>query len=131
MSILAGFRLVESSAFVAAPLGGMTLAQLGAEVVRIDNPKGGLDHTRWPLAENGDSLFWAGLNKTKRSVAVDLTSPAGRELVTELIAAAGNVLTNFPARGSMSYDALREHREDLVMVALTGNRDGSSEVDYT
>ena len=74
MSILDGFRLVESSAFVAAPLGGMTLAQLGAEVIRIDNPKGGLDHTRWPLAENGDSLFWAGLNKGKRSVAVDLTS---------------------------------------------------------
>ena len=104
----------------------MTLAQLGAEVVRIDGLNGGLDARRWPLAENGDSLFWAGLNKGKRSVAVDLTSPAGRELVTELIAAAGNVLTNFPARGWMSYDALRKQREDLVMVALTGNPDGSS-----
>jgi 2-methylfumaryl-CoA isomerase len=131
MSILQGFQLVESSAFVAAPLGGMTLAQLGAEVVRIDGLDGGLDARRWPLAENGDSLFWAGLNKGKRSVAVDLTSPAGRELVTELIAAAGNVLTNFPARGWMSYETLREQREDLVMVALTGNPDGSSEVDYT
>ena len=131
MSILEGFQLVESSAFVVAPLGGMTLAQLGAEVVRIDGLNGGLDARRWPLADNGDSLFWAGLNKGKRSVAVDLTSPAGRELVTELIAAAGNVLTNFPARGWMSDDALREQREDLVMVALTGNPDGSSEVDHT
>jgi 2-methylfumaryl-CoA isomerase len=129
--ILDGLQLVESSAFVAAPLGGMTLAQLGADVVRIDGVGGGLDYHRWPLAENGESLFWGGLNKGKRSVAIDLGSPAGRELVVELIAAAGNLLTNFPARGWMSHASLRAHRPDLVMVALTGNPDGTSEVDYT
>jgi 2-methylfumaryl-CoA isomerase len=129
--ILDGLQIVESSAFVAAPLGGMTLAQLGADVVRIDNIGGGLDRRRWPLAENGDSLFWAGLNKGKRSVEVDLRSDAGRELVAELVAAAGNFLTNFPARGWMSYESLSERRPDLVMVALAGNPDGSSEVDYT
>jgi len=129
--ILEGLQVVESSAFVAAPLGGMTLAQLGADVIRVDDVDGGLDYRRWPLAENGDSLFWAGLNKGKRSFAVDLSSSAGRELVTGLIAAAGNVLTNFPARGWMSYPTLRERRWDLVIVALTGNPDGTSEVDYT
>jgi 2-methylfumaryl-CoA isomerase len=129
--ILEGLLVVESSAFVAAPLGGMTLAQLGADVVRIDHIGGGLDFRRWPLAENGESLFWAGLNKGKRSVEIDLRSDAGRELVAELVAVAGNFLTNFPARGWTSYASLSEHRRDLVMVALTGNPDGTSEVDYT
>jgi 2-methylfumaryl-CoA isomerase len=133
--ILAGMRVVEGSAFVAAPLGGMTLAQLGAEVIRFDQIGGGLDYGRWPLAEGGRSLFWAGLNKGKRSIALDLRSDAGRELASELIAApgpdAGLFLTNFPARGWLSYEKLRERREDLVMVALTGNPDGTSEVDYT
>ena len=129
--ILAGLTVVEGSAFVAAPLGGMTLAQLGADVVRFDQLGGGLDYGRWPLADSGDSLFWAGLNKGKRSLEVDLRSPAGRELVEACIAAAGAFLTNFPARGWLSYESLSGRRSDLVMVQLTGNRDGSSEVDYT
>jgi 2-methylfumaryl-CoA isomerase len=129
--ILDGFRLIEGSAFVAAPLGGMTLAQLGADVIRFDQIGGGLDYQRWPLAADGQSLFWAGLNKGKRSIQVDIRSEEGRELVTALIAAAGALLTNFPARGWLAYETLRARREDLLMVALTGNPDGSSEVDYT
>jgi 2-methylfumaryl-CoA isomerase len=133
--ILDGLRVIEGSAFVAAPLGGMTLAQLGAEVIRFDQIGGGLDYHRWPVTERGESLFWAGLNKGKRSIQIDLRSDRGRELATELIAApgpdAGLFLTNFPARGWLSYEELREHRADLIMVALTGNPDGTSEVDYT
>lgn len=133
--VLDGLRVIEGSAFVAAPLGGMTLAQLGADVIRFDQIGGGLDRDRWPLAESGQSLFWAGLNKGKRSIQLDLHSPAGRELVQELVSApgdeAGLFLTNFPARGWLAYDKLKAKREDLVMVALTGNPDGTSEVDYT
>jgi 2-methylfumaryl-CoA isomerase len=129
--ILEGLTVVEGSAYVAAPLGGMTLAQLGADVIRFDDLGGGLDHTRWPLAAGGESLFWAGMNKGKRSLRVNLRSDAGRELVSAVIAAAGTFLTNFPARGWLAYEALRARREDLVMVHLKGNRDGTSEVDYT
>ena len=129
--ILSGLCLVEGSAFVAAPLGGMTLAQLGADVIRFDQLGGGLDHDRWPLAADGQSLFWAGMNKGKRSIQVDLHSPEGRELVTALVAARGALLTNFPTRGWLAYDALSQHRGDLIMVALSGNPDGTSEVDYT
>jgi 2-methylfumaryl-CoA isomerase len=129
--ILEGLRVIEGSAFVAAPLGGMTLAQNGAEVIRFDQIGGGLDHQRWPLADDGQSLFWAGLNKGKRSIALDLRSDEGRELAAALIADAGLFLTNFPARGWLAYDALRQRREDLIMVALAGNPDGTSEVDYT
>ncbi len=133
--ILAGLRIVEGSAFVAAPLAGMTLAQLGADVIRFDQIGGGLDYHRWPLAADGQSLFWAGLNKGKRSIQLDLGSPAGRELATALITAAGDeaglFLTNFPMRGWLEYETLAKRRPDLIMVALTGNPDGTSEVDYT
>jgi 2-methylfumaryl-CoA isomerase len=133
---LKGLRIVEGTAFVAAPLGGMTLAQLGAEVIRFDMIGGGLDYGRWPLSREGKhSLFWAGLNKGKRSIAVNFRDPRGQELLTQLICApgenAGLFSTNFPAQGWLSYESLRAHRDDLVMVNLTGHRSGSSEVDYT
>jgi 2-methylfumaryl-CoA isomerase len=133
--LLRGMRVVEGSAFVAAPLGGLTLAQLGAEVIRFDPIGGGLDAKRWPVTRDGHSLFWAGLNKGKRSIAVDIRSARGREIVTALITApgddAGYFLTNFPARGWLDYERLRANRPDLVMVAITGNYDGSSAIDYT
>jgi 2-methylfumaryl-CoA isomerase len=133
--ILAGLRVVEASAFVAAPLGGMTLAQLGAEVIRVDLPAGGLDRRRWPVTQDEVSLFWCGLNKGKRSVCIDFTHPEGRELVMQLIAApgpdAGLLLTNFPPRGCWSYEALRARREDLIQLTIQGNWQGGSAVDYT
>ena len=130
-SILDGMRVVEGSAYVAAPLGGMTLAQLGADVIRFDPIGGGLDRSRWPVNDDGESLFWAGLNKGKRSISLDLASPEGRELVQALVAEAGLFLTNFPARGFLDYESLRSRREDLIMVNITGNHDGSNAVDYT
>src|SRR5260221_9430143 len=133
--VLEGLRIVEGSAFAAAPLGGMTLAQLGAAVIRFDDVRGGIDHDRWPVAPDGTSLFWRGMNKGKRSIAVDLRRPEGRELVTALITApgpdAGLFLTNFPATGWLSYERLRAGRDDLIMLSLTGNPDGSTAVDYT
>lgn len=128
---LDGMRIIEGSAFVAAPSGGMTLAQLGADVIRFDQIGGGIDYSRWPLTESGHSLYWAGLNKNKRSIAVDLGSPEAREILSQLIAEAGNFLTNFPAKSWLSYEALSSGRVDLNMVAITGNRDGSTAVDYT
>ncbi len=133
--ILDGLRIVECAAFIAAPLGGMTLAQLGADVIRCDPPDGGLDHNRWPVTRSGKSLYWAGLNKGKRSVAVDTASPRGREIVAALATApgpnAGLFVTNFPARGWLAYETLRKRRADLIMVNITGNPDGSSALDYT
>jgi 2-methylfumaryl-CoA isomerase len=127
---------VEVSAFIAAPLGGMTLAQLGADVIRIDPIGGNIDIARWPLAPDGTSLYWAGLNKAKRSVTLALNTPEGQELARALICApgvgGGNLLTNLPAAtGWMSYDALVRSRPDLVMMRLTGNTDDSAAIDYT
>ncbi len=133
--ILEGLRIVESAAFIAAPLGGMTLAQLGAEVIRCDPIGGGLDYKRWPVTKDGKSLYWVGLNKGKRSIAVDTASPRGREIVSALATAPGPgngvFVTNFPARGWLAYDTLRQRRSDLIMVNIIGNPDGSSALDYT
>jgi 2-methylfumaryl-CoA isomerase len=129
--ILDGLRVIEGSAFVAAPLGGMTLAQNGADVIRFDQIGGGPDFKRWPLAADGQSLFWAGLNKGKRSIALDLRSGEGRELAAALVTETGLFLTNFPIGSWLDYETLRGRREDLIVVALTGNPDGTSELDYT
>ncbi len=132
---LDGLRIVEGSAFVAAPLGGMTLAQLGADVIRFDNIGGGIDYHRWPVLPDGTSLFWSGMNRGKRSIAVDVTKPAGRELVRSLITAPGPeqgvFLSNFPATGWLADDALRAERPDLIYVNIIGNPDASTAVDYT
>ena len=132
--LLAGLRIVELSAFVAAPLGGATLAALGADVIRVDPPGGGIDIDRWPL-HRGRSLYWAGLNQGKRSVTIDTRSAAGQRQVSKLIAAPGEgggiVLTNLPVSGWNSYQELSELRPDLIMVVITGDRDGGTAVDYT
>ena len=127
-AMLAGLRVVEISSFVAAPLGGMTLAQLGADVVRVDPLGGAPDVRRWPVTAAGASLYWAGLNKGKRSVTVDLRSARGREVVARLAAAAGIVLTNAPRP---SYEELARARPDLIHVGIEGHHDGRPGVDYT
>ncbi len=133
--ILAGLRVVEVSAFIAAPVGGMTLAQLGAEVIRIDPIGGNIDLRRWPLAPGGTSLYWTGLNKAKRSVCLALNRPEGQEIAQALITApgpdAGILLTNLPASGWMGQDTLARRRPDLITLRLTGNHDGTGAVDYT
>lgn len=133
--VLKGMRVVEGSAFVAVPLAGMTLAQMGAEVIRFDRVQGGLDAGRWPLAPNGQSLFWDGMNKGKKSIAVDMKDPRGKDLITQIITApgedAGLFLTNLRVQGWMDHETLSQHRPDLVSVTLSGDRHGRPQVDYT
>lgn len=126
---LSGLRIVEVSGYVATPLCGMTLAQLGAEVIRVEPIGGAPDRTRWPLAPNGTSLYWTGLNKGKRAIEADLSTAAGRELVLDLAAECGVVLAN--SARYVTYEDLRARRADVIHVLLTGCRDGRGAVDYT
>ena len=131
--LLADLRIVELSAFVAAPLGGMTMAQMGAEVIRIDPIKGGIDFARWPVTRDGASLYWAGLNKVKLSVALALDRPEGRELARAIAAARGPaggpgggpgggiVLTNLPPLAGVDYASLKAARADIILLRLAGN----------
>ena len=104
---LNGMTVIEVSAFIAAPYAGLSLAQMGAEVIRIDPIGGGLDHKRWPVTEDGTSLYWAGLNKGKKSVTLNVRDPKGQELAHALMTASGSgngiVITNLPAKGWLDY----------------------------
>lgn len=132
---LVGLRVIEVSSFVAAPLGGMTLAQLGADVIRIDPLGGAGDVHRWPLAPSGASMYWAGLNKGKRSISLDLKSAAGRSIVEQLLASCppgtAVLLTNAVGRDWLGYEAMRAVRPDLIHVEIRGRSDGTPAVDYT
>lgn len=134
---LDGLRVVECASFVAGPTGGMTLAQLGASVIRIDPIGGGPDHGRWPAAHDGtgDSYYWASLNKGKQSVTVDMRSDEGRELVLALATAPGDdrgvLVDNVVGRRWMANDALVARRPDLIHVRVQGYADGRPAVDYT
>ena len=137
--ILHGLRVVECASFIAAPSCSLHLLQLGAEVIRIDPIGGGPDFHRWPLAADGrSSLYWEGLNKGKRSIAVDFASPQGRELVAQLICApdsagltGGLFVTNFPVDGFLSHERLSRQRADLITARVMGWADGTPAVDYT
>ena len=131
-----GLRIIEVSSYVAAPLGGMTLAQLGADVIRIDPIGGAPDTRRWPLArDSGVSLYWAGLNRGKRSMMLDLRSREGQQIVAQLLARngpeGGILLTNAGRLPWLSYEELRRTRPDLIHVQILGMHDGTPAVDYT
>jgi 2-methylfumaryl-CoA isomerase len=135
--LLPGVRIIESSAFIAAPLAGLALAQFGADVIRVDLPGGGIDYARMPLSPAGRSLYWTGLNKGKRSLAIDFRRPEGRELVQALVTCGdttggrgGILLTNIGTPW-LAHDLLAKRRADLISCTIEGNPDGSNAVDYT
>lgn len=132
---LAGLRIVEHCAFIAAPSATMTLAQLGAEVIRLDPPGGGLDSRRWPLAPSGTSLYWSMLNRGKASVTLDLRKPADAARAADLVCGGGPgggiLVSNLPLPAPLRHDALRGRRPDVIVATLDGSPDGSSAIDYT
>jgi len=132
---LGGLRIVESTAFIAAPLSTMSLAQLGAEVIRLDAPEGGLDYRRYPHAPAGASLYWSFLNRGKRSVTLDLRRQEDRERAAALICAPGEgngiFVTNLPLKGELTFEALSARRPDVIVLSLDGSPDGATAIDYT
>jgi 2-methylfumaryl-CoA isomerase len=129
--LLCGLSVIEASSFVASPTAGLYCAQLGAEVIRVDQIGGGPDFRRWPVTANNDSLYWENLNRAKKSVALDLGRPEGRDLLQRLVRATGQFITNFPASGFLSHELLATGRPDLITVRVMGWADGSPALDYT
>ena len=130
--LLKGLTVVEGAAFIAGPSCGLHFAQMGATVIRFDQIGGGPDSARWPIGPGGQSLYWEGLNKGKKSIAIDLSKREGREL-SQRIATSGDGLfvTNFPVQGFLSYEKLSALLEDLVCLRVMGWADGTPAVDYT
>ena len=132
---LAGVKVLDISTYVAGPSCAMTLSQLGAEVTRIDPPGGASDTRRLPFSAMGRSIYWATLNRGKRSIEVNTRNPQGQELVGKLLAGQGPeggiVVTNTVGHSGVSYDELKAWREDLIMIHILGHADGRPAVDYT
>ena len=129
--LLSGLSIIEASSFVASPTAGLYCAQMGAEVIRVDHKAGGLDYDRYMLTEEGRSLSWENLNRAKKSVALDLRSGEGRELLVELSAKTGNLITNLPEKSFLSHGAIAARRPDLVSVRIMGWHDGRQAMDFT
>ncbi|MCO5131907.1 MAG: CoA transferase [Xanthobacteraceae bacterium] len=117
--------MVDLTTSVAGPSGTMLLADMGAEVVKIERPSGGDDARSWgPPFLAGESLWFAAVNRSKKSVALDFSDAAGLKLLYDLIRQADMIFVNLPPRVArklkVDADTLREVRSDLIYVSITG-----------
>jgi crotonobetainyl-CoA:carnitine CoA-transferase CaiB-like acyl-CoA transferase len=122
---LAGLRVIAVEQFGAGPFGSLLLADLGAEVIKIENPSTGGDVGRAvpPGANDGYSLYFEAFNRGKRSLALDIANPAGREVLLRLVATADAVYNNLrgdlPERLGLTYEALSGVNPAIVCVSLS------------
>lgn len=124
MRPLTGFRVLDLTRFLSGPYCTMVLAELGADVIKIEQPGTGDDSRRMAPKVNGESYPFAMPNRSKRSVALDLKSPRGRELFLELAADADLVIENFrpgvTARLGIDYNSVRTIRDDILYCSISG-----------
>ena len=121
---LAGVRVIEVGNYMAAPFCGMQLADLGADVIKVENPRGGDNVRRVAPLVDGEGSAFLRLNRNKRSLAVDLKAVEGKEIFRKLVATADIVVENLRP-GTMKdldldYPALAEINPKLIYVAASG-----------
>ncbi len=126
---LAGLKVVELGQLIAGPFAGKTLADFGAEVIKIEPPakegkRGGDPLREWRLLHNGTSVWWQVQSRNKRSVALDLKDPASRDIVRQLIAEADVVVENFKPgvmeTWGLSHEELSKTNPGLIMCRISG-----------
>ncbi|HEX9259019.1 MAG TPA: CoA transferase, partial [Acidimicrobiales bacterium] len=121
---LHGFTIIEATQMVSGPLAAMVLADLGADVVKIEQPDGGDRYRYLGDRRGGISAAWANVNRGKRSVVVDLQRPAGAAVLKKLVADADVFLQNFRPGKAAKLDideaSLRAVNERLVYVSISG-----------
>ena len=125
MQPLSGVRVVDLSRVLAGPYCTMVLADLGADVVKVERPEGGDETRSWgPPFAGGEAAYYLSVNRGKRSCAIDLGQPEGRELALELCAGADAVIENFKVGGAdrlgVGYEAVRERNAKVVYCSITG-----------
>ncbi|MEA2401579.1 MAG: hypothetical protein QOK00_1982 [Thermoleophilaceae bacterium] len=125
MQPLSGVRVVDLSRVLAGPYCTMVLADLGADVVKVERPEGGDETRGWgPPFTGGEAAYYLSVNRGKRSCALDLSQPEGRELALELCAGADAVIENFKVGGAdrlgVGYEAVRERNPSVVYCSITG-----------
>jgi crotonobetainyl-CoA:carnitine CoA-transferase CaiB-like acyl-CoA transferase len=122
---LGGVRVVDLSRVLAGPYCTMVLADLGADVVKVERPAGGDETRTWgPPFADGEAAYFLAVNRGKRSVAIDLAAPEGRELALELCAGAHVVVENFKVGGAdrlgVGYGDVRRRNPGVVYCSITG-----------
>ena len=122
--MLAGLRVVDLSRVLAGPYCTQLLADLGADVIKVENPDGGDETRAWgpPFAEGGESAYYLSVNRGKRSVALDLKDERDRAAAAELCARADVVVENFrvgtAARFGLGYEQVAERNPRVVYLSL-------------
>jgi crotonobetainyl-CoA:carnitine CoA-transferase CaiB-like acyl-CoA transferase len=122
---LAGVRIADLSRVLAGPYCTMVLADLGADVVKVERPQGGDETRTWgPPFAGGEAAYYLSVNRGKRSFAVDLSRPEGRELALELCARADAVIENFKLGGAerlgVGHEQVRERNPRVVYCTISG-----------
>jgi formyl-CoA transferase len=121
---LAGLRVVELGQLIAGPFAAKTLADFGADVVKIEPPQGGDPLRQWRLLHEGTSVWWQVQSRNKKSVALDLRQAEARDIVRRLIDEADVLIENFKPgvmeSWGMSYEALSATNPRLVMLRISG-----------
>lgn len=125
MRALEGVRVLELGNFIAAPTAGKLLAEFGAEVIKIEQPGKGDPIRQWRLERGSTSMLWRTLGRNKKSVTIDLSVPAGADLVRRLAGHVDAVLENYRPGKLESWgigpDELRKHNKNLVVVRISGH----------
>ncbi|HEY0295008.1 MAG TPA: CoA transferase [Bordetella sp.] len=122
--ILSGIRVLELGQLIAAPFAAKTLADFGAQVVKIEPPGQGDPLRKWRLLHEGTSVWWEAQSRSKQSVCVDLRKPEGQDIVRTLAAQADVLIENFRPgtleKWGLSWEALRAANPRLVMLRISG-----------
>ncbi|MFZ3125920.1 MAG: CoA transferase [Acidovorax sp.] len=121
---LSGLRIIEVGHMLAGPYCGMLLADMGAEVIKIEPPEGDIGRTVSPHFIGPHNAYFASLNRNKKSVVINLASDQGRARLAELVGRSHALITNLRPSAikklGLTYDSLRECNQRIVCVALTG-----------
>jgi crotonobetainyl-CoA:carnitine CoA-transferase CaiB-like acyl-CoA transferase len=121
---LSGFRVLELGNLIAAPYTGRLFAEFGAEVIKVERPQTGDELRQWRLFQGDTSLFWSLQARNKKSITLDLRTPAGQDIARKLLPYVDVVLENFRPRTlekwNLGYEAMRAINPDLILVRISG-----------
>ncbi|WP_292637388.1 CaiB/BaiF CoA transferase family protein, partial [Mesorhizobium sp.] len=128
---LKGIRVIELARILAGPWAGQLLADLGADVIKVESPDGGDDTRKWGppfvMSHDGENLsaaYYHSCNRGKRSIAVDFSTPEGAETIRRLVATSDVLIENFKLGGlrkyGLDYDSLRKSNPRLIYCSITG-----------
>ncbi len=120
---LAGIRVIDFGRFIAGPYCGMLLADMGADVIRVDRRQGSEDRYTAPVTKDGEGAGFLSLNRNKRSLTLDTSKPASAEIIRRLAQSADIVVANLPVRVmqkmGLDYESLRAIKPNIILARIS------------